>query len=380
MTAFYWVSKLGVMKYVYYLPNQARPWRFKKSVNGRIVIRNFITKKEAEDYSRSFLVAKATKGAESFFVGEADRKLLADLRKICGTEVDLREVARFWKRHYKPGTEQAVSCEAAFEAFMKWIKNSGRAERTIKTLETTKRKFLKRFSSELVSKIGKDEILSWVNALPIAPRSKKNHIGNITNFLNWCKIAKSWIIDVPKIDERLLPISAKDPVHIWTLEEAEYAIRHIEKHERPYLAHYVLRMFAGLRTSEASQMRWEWIDFDNRKITVPAHVCKTRDAWVILPEFCPATVWEWLLPLRQESGAVHKPAEKARTRIANACQWKPNVLRHTFATMHVALYGDEAKTIFATRHTNVATLRAHYKGVNQTRTDAEKFFALRPVL
>lgn len=366
------------MKNIYFLKNQDRPWRFSKMINGKRITRNFSSKKQCEDFAKKFIESQASHGTDALFFQREDKQILTRIREICG-DFDPIEAIKFWKQHYKPGAEKAVSCEVAFEAFMEWLKESGRAERTITTLETTKRKFIERFSSVLVSKIGKDEILSWSNSLNVSPRSKRNHIRNITNFLNWCKIAKSWIVDVPRIDERLLPVSVKEPVHIWTFREAESAIRHIEEHERPYLAHYTLRMFAGLRTSEASQMRWEWIDFENRKITVPAHICKTRDAWVILPEFCPDTVWDWLLPLRQESGAIHKPAEKARTRIANACQWKPNVLRHTFATMHVALYGNEAKTILATRHTNIGTLRANYRGVNQPKADAERFFALRPL-
>ena len=39
---------------------------------------------------------------------------------------------------------------------------------------------------------------------------------------------------------------------------------------------------------------------------------------------------------------------------------------------------DDGKTILATRHTNTRTLFMHYKGVNQPREDAEKFFSLRP--
>jgi len=65
-------------------------------------------------------------------------------------------------------------------------------------------------------------------------------------------------------------------------------------------------------------------------------------------------------------------------RISAACNWKTNVLRHTFATMLSSWNMDDGKTILATRHTNTRTLFMHYKGVNQPREDAEKFFALRP--
>ena len=65
-------------------------------------------------------------------------------------------------------------------------------------------------------------------------------------------------------------------------------------------------------------------------------------------------------------------------RISADCNWKTNVLRHTFATMLASWNHDDGKTILATRHTNTQTLRRHYKGVNQTIEEARAFFALRP--
>ncbi len=155
-------------------------------------------------------------------------------------------------------------------------------------------------------------------------------------------------------------------------------MRWIEQNAREFVPFYALRLFVGLRTAEAEKMRWEWIDFENHRITIPAHICKTRDAWIILPEFLPDTVFHWLKPFYRKKGEIKFPYNRQANRVAKNCGWKQNVMRHTFATMHVAFYHDEGKTILATRHSNIATLRSHYRGVNQTREDAQKFFALRP--
>ena len=47
-------------------------------------------------------------------------------------------------------------------------------------------------------------------------------------------------------------------------------MRFIEQSYPTLVPHYALRLFAGLRTSEARKMRWEWIDFEKRTILVPA--------------------------------------------------------------------------------------------------------------
>ena len=366
------------MKNVYNIPDQRSPWRFVKSVNGKRIVKSFKTRKAAEDYARKFLAELSVAGDDALFVSREDAKMLAEIKRICGN-VNPVDAVKFWALHHRAATAKAVSVEKAFVEFIGWLEASGRSKRHIETMQTTARKFCARFGEANVARISKDDLLNWAADMGLSARTQRNYISHVVNFLGWCKTAKSWILEVPKVDDRLLPRGTQAPVAIWNVDEAEHAMRHIEQHERVYLPHYALRLFAGLRTSEASQMRWEWIDFENRRITVPASVCKTRDAWVILPEFCPETVFFWLEPFRQKNGQIKKPAQKASDRISAACNWRPNVMRHTFATMLVAFFGDENKAILATRHTNVSTLRAHYRGVNQTQQDAQRFFSLRPM-
>lgn len=366
------------MKNVYHFPNQRSPWRFVKSVKGKRFVKSFQTRKEAEAFARRFLSELSVSGDDAAFVSRDDIKMLTEIKRICG-DVSPLEAVKFWALHGRAATSAAVSVEKAFGEFLEWLEASGRSRRHIDSIKTTSRKFCARFGEKNVSHISKEDLLTWATDMKLSARTQRNYIANVVNFLGWCKVAKSWILDVPKVDDRLLPRGAQTPVEIWNVDEAEHAIRHLEQHERAYVPHYSLRLFAGLRTSEARQMRWEWIDFDKRSITVPAHVCKTRDSWIILPEFCPETVFRWLEPFRKANGPIKAPAQKAATRISHACNWKPNVMRHTFATMLVAFCGNENKAILATRHTSISTLRAHYRGVNQTKKDAQRFFALRPL-
>ena len=366
-------------KNIYYYPGRKRQkFVFKKEFCGKTISRTFSTLAKAEAFAEDFFSRIRRSGTDGLFFDAPAKKEYDEAKELCGG-ADLREAAKFWRVHYRAGAAVEVASAAAWSEFVFWLKESGRSPRHVSTIETTRRKFVADFGDLPVSKITSELLLKWATALPLAVRSRRNQIGNVINFLNWCKIAKSWVVEVPKIDDRLMPREVRSAVGIWTFEEAARAIRYIEQNERAYLPFYALRLFTGLRTAEAERFRWEWLDFKNHRITVPAEICKTRDAWVILPEFCPPTIWKWLEPWRGSKGAIAVPCGKARARISAACGWKPNVMRHTFATMHVALFHDEAKTILATRHTNIGTLRANYRGVNQTRADAEKFFALAPM-
>ncbi len=371
---------MKVGKNIYYFPGRKKQkYLFDKRINGKRFCRGFTTLIAAEEYAQNFLSTIHSNGAQSLFFLPEEREQIKKIRKICG-DFDPVEAVKFWKTHYSGKTASAPALEECFAEFIDWLEKSGRSERHIDNIRYSRERFLATFHGRRLESIRKQDLLDWIMSFDkFSARTKKNLWTNIHNFLSWCKTAKSWIIEVPEIDERLLPIAPKKPVEIWTFPEAEFAIRWIEKNKPEYIPHFALRLFAGLRTSEAEQMRWEWIDFDNHRITVPAEICKTRDAWILLPEFCPETVFAWLAPFRQPAGKIAAPSKNIHPQIAAACHWKRNVMRHTFATMHVARFHDESKTILATRHTNVAMLRANYRGVNQTHSDAQKFFALRPL-
>lgn len=87
------------MRNVFFLGNQERPWRFKKSVGGKIVCCNFLTRKEAEDYARSFVAKVARKGVEAAFFEPAERAAAWEkVKQLCAGH-DPVEAVRWWKEH-----------------------------------------------------------------------------------------------------------------------------------------------------------------------------------------------------------------------------------------------------------------------------------------
>lgn len=377
----YVVLKLVFMKGVYYFGNQRQPWRFKKCINGKHVQRNFSTKKAAEDFARSFLAGQAAKGAEAVFFDRADKELLDEIRAICG-DVNPLDAVKWWKAHWNPKMQEGATVRKAFEEFVEWLGQSGRSRGHVRNVGATGAKFCEAFGDRVPSTVQSDEILTWLLALPVSPKSKKNIRGDISSFFLWCKNAKGWVSVLPELDARLLPRVGKASVDVWTAEEAEAALRKIEREFPRCVPYFALRFFAGLRDSEARRMRWEWIDFKERTILVPGKICKTGEDWLILPQLLPddaSTVFAWLAPFREAKGALDVPGKSRGEALRKALLGgKKNVIRHTFCTMLANWNLDDAKTIWATRHTNVQTLREHYKGVNQPRAEVEKYFALRP--
>jgi len=55
---------------------------------------------------------------------------------------------------------------------------------------------------------------------------------------------------------------------------------------RTVRAYLLTLLFTGLRKTEAAQMRWSWVDFEAKKLTIPEEVTKNDDPHVLpLPDF-----------------------------------------------------------------------------------------------
>lgn len=377
------MSKSYVVKNVYYFPNQERPWVFRKIVDGKLTHRNFHTKRDAENFARSFSEKQNKKGSEAMFFDRADKELLEEIRKICG-DVNPLDAVKWWKANWNPKMQCGTTVREAFEEFIKWLESSERSRGHIRNVSATGMRFCDVFGERTPSSLKADEIVGWLLGLPISPKSKKNARGDLSSFFLWCKSAKGLISVIPEVDARLLPRVERASVDVWTVDEAEAALRRIERELPRCVPYFALRFFAGLRESEARQMRWEWINFKERTILVPGSICKTGDDWLILPNLLPEnakTVFAWLEPFRRDSGALEVPGKsRGDTLRKQLLAGKKNVIRHTFATMLASYNLDDGKTIWATRHTNVQTLRNHYKGVNQPQEAVKRYFDLTPTI
>lgn len=362
---------------------EKRPFRFEKMVCGRRISRKFATLAQAREFGARLAAEIATQGVESIGVSAEDRALLRKAKEICGN-YDVIEALKWWKTHFRanPGGEKRVS--DVWLEFLGWLEKTDRSAGHIRNVKATGKRFCAAFGEENLFSVSAARIVEWLLGLGVSPKTQRNFRGDVAGFFSFAKNVKGYISETPDVDARALSRLAKASVEILNAGDAEAVLRDVEAREPEFLPYYALRLFAGLRASEAGKMRWEWIDFERRTILVPARdadgnrVCKTGDDWLLLPEIIPETVFAWLGTAREREGSVPAPNHTRREALSRRHALPRNALRHTFATMHLALTRDEGKTCLATRHTNIGTFRAHYRGVNQTAAEAAVFWGLRP--
>lgn len=136
----------------------------------------------------------------------------------------------------------------------------------------------------------------------------------------------------------------------------------------PYLA---LGLFAGVRPMEIERLSWN--NILNGFIEITADKAKTRQRRLIS---IADNLQQWL----NLGGEL--PVTNKRNRITKlisyiGLNWKPDIMRHSFASYHFALHMSPDKTAFELGHRDTKMLFRHYRELVSTE-DAQKYWNIRP--
>ncbi|MCX6624901.1 MAG: tyrosine-type recombinase/integrase [Acidobacteria bacterium] len=145
------------------------------------------------------------------------------------------------------------------------------------------------------------------------------------------------------------------------------------------LPYFAIGFFAGLRSAELQRLDWSAINMTEGSIVVGAQVAKKRSRRVV--EMVPV-LRSWLEKIGGEEGPLLKDAEfrdnlEGLKKAAGIGDWPHNGLRHSFASYHLAFFGDAMKTATILGHKDPGVIHNHYKALVQ-KSEAEKFWRLVP--
>ena len=157
------------------------------------------------------------------------------------------------------------------------------------------------------------------------------------------------------------------------IKTLSYAYEHGYKQE---CAALVLILFCGARVDEVARLTWEKIKLEeDPPVLVLDHTKTSRRR--INP--IPPNALEWL-KLLQGKGDVTPDNYEGRMRYLRKISksgFKQNAARISFASYHVALYEDGAKTAFLLGHSNPTLLYNNYRAL-LTKQEAERYWKVTP--
>ena len=136
----------------------------------------------------------------------------------------------------------------------------------------------------------------------------------------------------------------------------------------PYLA---IGLFAGVRPLEIQRLQKQ--DITDRYIEITAAKAKTRKRRLVSLS---DNLREWIA-LGGDLPLTNKPKRLARVLHIAGLKWKPDIMRHSFASYHLAMYRSADKTAFELGHRDSKMLFAHYREL-VTQEAAESYWSIRP--
>lgn len=221
-----------------------------------------------------------------------------------------------------------------------------------------------------------EHIEGWFSQRKEAPATQASNRGRLSAMFAVLKRAK--IIASNPCDDVYRPRVVRGTPTVLTVEQARLLMTQCRAVKPHWLAYLTLCLFCGLRPREAAQMQWSRIDLAEGTVTVDALTTKTRRRRCV--HIRPAAA-AWLSACDQSNGIRMGPRQERTFHlwscaVLGLAAWPQDVLRHTAASMWVALERDVGKVAFELGN-SPAMLYRHYIDLVK-RTDAEEFWGVKP--
>lgn len=366
-------------------------------VEGRRVQRSFKTEKEAVKAMRAAQESQARHGAMGAVLSGsvmAEMMLARErlLREAPGCS--MTEAVEFYLSHARRQRE-VVKVPVAVERFREVKDREGCSVRYCRQLGVSLGALGRWLPEVAVHEVRRESVEDWLRASGWGPKTRNNYLGDARAFFAWAMRAGLCSMN-PAVDIAKARL-AEEEIGTLTVPQCEVLLRGALK--RPEMMGFVvLGLFGGLRPAEIQRLTWDAVDIEEGTVIVAGSQAKTRRRRVV--DLCEnARFWLSTLKREQRTGVICGRFWDARWRMFRRAMgwavgtgekgiaepkvkvvhglWPHNAMRHTYASMHYAMWQDEAKLQAQMGHESASMLHRHYRAL-KTRKEAEMFWGLRP--
>jgi integrase len=314
-------------------------------------------------------------------LGDAEEKArelvgVAKAGRVQRTEINEQEYSDFlrWRAEKRP----SVSVGDLTSDFLSSKKRKGVSGHTLRDLKSTLTPFAKAFPGP-IAELTSRSLDKWLDARDIGPRRWNNMHAAIVALHRYARrngFLPAELTTIERMERRKVKVS----VQTYSCEELRKLLAAVPTEWLPLI---VLGAFAGLRPEEINPetryhdqkqgLRWENILWDKDKIDVPAEVAKDRRR-----RFAPLlpVTKAWLAQWRGKSGPVVSAQrfQKIRDEWCRRAEvkWKPDGLRHSFASYRLALTQNMA-SLSLEMGNSAAMIHRHYLDLKDEDSAAEWF-------
>jgi len=354
-------------------------WQVEFNLRGQRKRKTLSTLEEAKGYAEGMKIELANQGMQAFNLSSEERIDARQALDILGGRVTLAEAAQVWADTHKE-PEKEILVGQLLEEYLQAKRVQNRRPGTIYEIKNKLNQYFRIGEITYLHEITRDQILGWLNEHTSTPVGRNKTRRLVHGFLNFAlrrgliEVNPASSIENATVDEKL--------PDAYSVEDTSKLLSRAADAYPSIVAHLAVGFFAGLRPSEIIKLDWASVSFENGTILVrPETAKKRRTRHVTMSDNLKA----WLEPLAREEGPLSPPDStfrKLRNKLNKDTEihWVFDGLRHSFATYHVALNQDAAKTAYELGHTqNTDLLYNNYRSL-ATQRDAEDYWLINPSL
>lgn len=308
----------------------------------------------------------------------ADRRVLAELeqmRRKLGTE---KTFALLHGALQKSDPPKTIPVGNLVEAYTSGLARENRSEHYVKTTRARLTSFVRLFPKD-ISAITVEDVESFLSRY-LNERTRCNERTTLISLFRFAQRRGYLPMNQFTAPEQTTrpKYYAPEPAILtpWELTQLIAAAR------PRFLPHLILGAFCGIRTNEIQRMTWENWNPDECCFILGSSITKTSRRRVIETE---PMVAEWVNYLLPKTGGLNVPIvprgkivqkEIYRTARRAGVPWKYNGLRHSYASYHLALHRNAARTSRNCGHSITILEGTYYQNVTQSAAAA--WFSLTP--
>ena len=356
-------------------------------VGGKRLVKQFKTPEEADQYAAELREQRTAEQEAAKFERKNRAVSLANLndeqradvlsayRVLKESRGTLTAAAKFWLQHSNAATVR--TCSEVLAELMQSCIAANRRERTIYSLRFKLNDFCTTYGTQPVASVTSQDIAVWLdNRVGKLKPSSRLSYRVVLNRLFAFAVRRGYREGNPILGvER--PIIDEPTPEVFTPDEARRLLQAAQKTAPQLIPFLAVGLFAGLRTeNELRNLDWRRIDLTARTIEVTAATAKKRRHRTV---DISDNLLEWLAPHRQDSGRFYFTWFMfKKVRKEAGVSWPRNGMRHSYASYHLAMHNDAAKTAMQLGHPrDVEILFRHYRRLVKA-SDAAAYWNIRP--
>jgi integrase len=343
-------------------------------VDGKRVRKFFAKRRTADAWLRKTLARISKEGEVAIHMPERLRvDALACAAKLKPYGKTLADATDHYLAHLAM-VSRSCTVQALIVGFMAAKTQDGASERYLKDLRNRLGIFQQDFGAANVGEILPNQIDDWLRSLKGAAQTRNNYRTILRTLFEYA-VSRGYVKEnaVAKLAKAKVVRGAPE---IFTPAQMQTVL---EKAPRDFIPYLAIGAFAGLRSAEIERLDWSEINLTEKFIDIKAEKSKSAQRRLVVIS---KNLLAWLAPYSRKEGPVADP-ERVRVARDKTCEaakivWPANVLRHSFASYHLAYHRNAAATAAELGHTSPAMLYKHYRELVKPDAAAQWWNVLPP--